>query len=161
MSAGGARGVLAALSIALGAGLGCGQAHETNAERLIGTWEYINADQSSVFQLKFMAATYVSQQIELTSTASGDDEIETGSYVATETQITATPGAWSCPGPDPVGLIGYSFTAAGNLEIATPSGTTILSRDTAPASSNTALTYGCIQPDGSFAAAPLAPVANQ
>jgi hypothetical protein len=148
---------LAALSI----DLGCGVAPETNAERLIGTWEYVNADQSTVFQLKFMATAYVSQQITLTTTASGDDEIETGSYVATETGITATPAAWSCPGPDPIGIIGYSFTAAGSLEITPPGGVTILSRDTAPASTNTALTYGCIQSDGSFVAAPLAPVTNQ
>ena len=149
--------LLAGLSI----GLGCEAAPETNVDRLIGTWEYVNADQSTVFQLKFMATAYVSQQITLTTTASGDDEIETGSYVATETEITATPAAWSCPGPDPIGVIGYSFTAAGSLEITTPSGVTILSRDTAPASNNTALTYGCIQSDGSFVAAPLAPVTNQ
>lgn len=148
--------LLAALGVVT---VGCGSP-EGPAQRLNGTWIYIAADNSVAVGATFSPdGTYVLQEMSLTSTNSADDEIETGTFSATDSDITTVPQQYSCPGPDPATTVAYDFSGS-SLQIVSSSGITTLGRDTAQPSSMFSLTLGCFQSDGSFVAQPLAPVAQ-
>jgi hypothetical protein len=102
--------------------------------------------------------TYIAQQLELTSSTSASDEGEGGVYTATSDTITFTPQKSSCPGPDPIYSLNYSFSGP-NLVISTPSGAFALARNTY-SGANGSITFGCFQPDGSFVPESIAPVGN-
>lgn len=142
--------------------VGCGapETPETPEQRLIGTWIYVAADNSVALGATFNAdGSYVLQQLELTYSGSINDEVETGTYSATETAVSTVPQKFSCPGPDPGATLAYDFSGS-SLQLTGPGGSYVLAPDTAATPSMAAITWGCFQADGSFVAQPLAPVSN-
>lgn len=137
--------------------LGCGSS--SPEDQLAGTWTYTNGNNG--IGLTFATdGTYVAQVLQLTSSTSGDDEIEKGVYSVSGNQINWTPQEYTCPGPDAVYSTSYSFSG-GDLVIVTPGSAGIVSlvRDTSSSSGNASLVLGCFQ-SGSFVQEPLAPVSN-
>jgi hypothetical protein len=152
-------GILATIGVGLSL-VGCGGGSQTPQERLIGNWIYSNADGTVGEDIDVKSdGTYVLSVIQVTSATSGNVQEERGTYVATDSQVTTTPQEWSCPGPDPVSTMQYSFSGD-ILVISGPTGLLSLNPNTAPASSGVAITFGCFQSDGSFVAEALAPVSN-
>ena len=137
----------------------CGANSETPEQRLIGAWIYWNG--STGVGLEFDSnGIYSGQVLQITSATTGNDEVETGVYTMTDTEITCTPLENSCPGPDPAYRLIYHVDG-NNLEVLTPNGLAIaFSRNTASPSSNSIVTFGCFQSDGSFVTGALAPVSN-
>ena len=136
----------------------CGGNSETPKERLIGKWIYTGSSAGIGLQFDSDAA-YSVQVLQLTSTTTGNDEVEKGAYSATDTQITFTPKMYTCPGPVPVYTLDYSFNGD-SLSVLFSNGAMGFSRNTEPASSNFIITFGCFQSDGSFVSSPLAAVGN-
>jgi hypothetical protein len=133
---------------------GCGG----NAPSLVGNWIYVNG--SSGIAATFRDdGTYVASKLALTSSASADAEIETGTYMAADGTLTTIPQQWTCPGPDPVTAVSYSLDGV-DLQVSSPSGVLVMSPNSTPASSNFALTFGCFDSSGSFTPQSLAPVSN-
>jgi hypothetical protein len=102
--------------------------------------------------------TYTFTELELTSSTSANAQIETGTFTVSGATITATPKEWSCPGPDAVYSLSYSFQGS-SLNLSQPSGIIILQQNTSTASSG-AIAIGCIDSSGNFKAEPLAAVSN-
>ncbi len=137
-----------------------GGSSETPQQRLIGQWLYTNSAGSAGVDITFNTnATYTAQILQLTSTTSANDEIEDGVFSTTDTEITFTPQKYTCPGPDPVYSVTYSFNGD-SLLLSLSTGATAFSRNTNPASSNMTIGFGCIQSDGSFVTSPLVAVSN-
>ena len=149
------------LVVLLAAAASCGGGNsETPQQRLIGQWLYTNSTGSAGIDITFNTnATYVAQILQLTSTTSANDEIEDGVFSTTDTEITFTPQKYTCPGPDPVYSMTYSFNGD-SLLLLLSTGATGFSRNTTPAATNFTLAFGCFQSDGSFVASPLAAVSN-
>jgi hypothetical protein len=146
------------LVVLLAAMASCGGNSETPKERLIGKWFYSGS--SAGIGLQFDSVdTYSAQVLQLTSTSTGNDEVETGVFSATDTEITFTPQKYTCPGTDPVYTLTYHFNGD-SLSVLYSTGAVLLSRNTTPPSSNAILTFGCFQSDGSFVTSPLAAVSN-
>ena len=144
--------------VVLGA-VSCGGGSSSPESQLIGQWISTDSTGSQGVGLEFDSdGTYVAQLLELTSSTSANDEGESGVYTATSSTINFTPQKSSCPGPDPVYSLTYSFSAGG-LVVATPSGAIGLTRNN-PGLANGTITFGCFQPNGSFVASPVAPVGN-
>ena len=138
----------------------CGSNSETPEQRLIGKWFYTNAAGTAGVGLQFNSdATYSAQILQLTSDTAGNDEVEKGIFSATDTSITCTPREYTCPGPDPVYAMTYSFNGD-SLGVLLQTGMVAFSRNTNPPSSNFIITFGCFQSDGSFVTEALAPVSN-
>jgi len=137
-----------------------GDDSQTPQERLVGSWVYSNSSGSTGIDLKFGSdANYSVQLLQLTSTTSANDEVETGIYSATDSTITFTPQKYTCPVPDPTYTLTYNFNGD-SLAMLFSSGAIAFTRYTGPASTNAALTFGCFQSDGTFFTSPLAPVSN-
>jgi hypothetical protein len=130
-------------------------------ERVVGDWLFTDSTGTSGVFIDFKAdGTYAGGQIVETSASSADTEVEDGNWVATDTTITSTPTKWSCPGPDSVSTVTYSFSAA-NLVVSDPSGLiTFAPNDSASSSQTITLQTGCFDSNGNFTAAPVAPVTN-
>lgn len=138
----------------------CGGSSETPEQRLIGQWIYTNGSGEAAVDITFNAdSTYKAQDAQLTSNTSANDEVETGIFSATDTEITSTPQQWTCPGPYPAYTVSYQFNGD-SLVVTYSTGVMTMSRNTTPASSNANLTFGCFQSDGSFVTEPLAHVSN-
>lgn len=122
---------------------------------------HTNATGGAATGITFNAdGTYSYELLQVTSANSANVEAETGVFEATDTELTTTPGKWSCPGPDPVATVTYKLNGD-SLQAVSPSAIVVFSRDTEPASTNAQFTIGCFQADGSFVPAPLAAVSNQ
>jgi hypothetical protein len=148
------------LVVLLAAVASCSGNSETPRERLIGQWLYTNSSGGAGVDATFnLDDTYSVQTLQLTSDTAGNDEVETGVFSATDTEITFAPQKHTCPGPDPVYTLTYHFTGD-SLVVVFPDGAIALSRNTTPPSSNAIVTFGCFQSDGSFVTAPLAAVSN-
>jgi len=148
---------LAVLLVAVAA---CGSNTVTPQERLIGEWTYTNSAGNAGVVITFKTDdTYSAQVMQLTSTTSANDEVETGVFSVTDTTITFTPQQYTCPGPDPIYTYKYAFNGD-SLSMLIPSGAVAFTRYTGPAASNAVITFGCIQSDGSFVQSQLAPVTN-
>lgn len=150
--------VLSALLVAL---IGCGDDSKTPQEKLVGgTWVFSNSSGSAGLDLIFNAdASYSVQLLELTSTTTANDQVETGVYSASDSKITFTPQKYTCPGPDPIYRVAYTFNGE-SLALLFADGVIAFERYTGPAATNFTLTFGCFQDDGSFVPSPLAPVSN-
>jgi hypothetical protein len=136
----------------------CGGDPKTPAERFVGDWHSAFLDLTIGFTGKSGGA-YEAHIFRMTSGTTANDQLETGVFVASDTQFVATPKQWTCPGPDPIVAISYHFEG-NNLVQDRPSGGQTFVPGPAPAAS-LAVTLGCMKPDGSFVKAPLAPVSNQ
>jgi hypothetical protein len=149
------------LLVALGlAAMGCGGVSSPQQD-LIGDWIYIVNNGSSGAAVSYKAdGTYVGSILVLTSTTTANAQVELGNYTATSNELTSVPTEWTCPGPDPASTVSYAISD-GHLVVSTSSGIISFAQNTAPASTTFTLTYGCMKPDGSFVASPLAPVTNQ
>jgi hypothetical protein len=149
------------LAVLLAAVAACGGGNsETPKERLIGQWLYTNSSGGAGIDITFKTdATYSAQVLQLTSTTTANDEVETGVFSTTDTEITFTPQKYTCPGPDPVYSVTYSFNGDSLLLLLSTSATAF-SRNTTPPTTNFSIAFGCIQSDGSFVVSPLAAVSN-
>jgi hypothetical protein len=131
------------------------------ADKLVGNWIYENADETAGIGATFRSdGTYTVVTLVLTSQNTGDAQVEDGSYVATDTSITTTPTEWTCPGPDPVSVVTYSFSGA-DLVATIGAQVFVMQPNNQPAQSSFALTLGCFDSTGNFTAQALAPVSNQ
>ena len=138
----------------------CGANSETPEQRLIGTWVYANAADTSGLGVQFKGdSTYELVIMQLTSSTSANVEAETGVFSATDTELTFVPQQWTCPGPYPSYTVSYHFNGD-TLVVTSSTGATMLSRDTSPPWTNGYIAYGCFQSNGSFVAEALAPVSN-
>jgi hypothetical protein len=97
--------------------------------------------------------------LQLTSSTTGNDQVETGTFAATDTEIAFTPQKSTCPGPVSVYALTYNFNDD-SLAVLYSTGAVAFSRNTTPPSSNAIITFGCFQSGGSFVPAPLAAVSN-
>jgi hypothetical protein len=139
----------------------CGGSSRTPEERLVGYWSYSNPVGGNGIELQFTGTTYMSrdwQLVSLTSTPAYQ-EVQTGEYSATDTEITYTPTSSTCPGPAPVYTGSYSFDED-RLAIVESTRAFTLVRRTGPASTDGTIFFGCFQPDGSFVQSPFGPVGN-
>ena len=137
-----------------------GGSSETPQQRLIGQWLYTNSSGSAGIDITFNTnTTYTAQILQLTSTTSANDEIEDGVFSTTNTEISFTPQKYTCPGPDPVYSLAYTFNGD-SLLLSYSTGAVAFSRNTTPAATNFTAAFGCIQSDGSFVVSPLAAVSN-
>jgi hypothetical protein len=142
------------------AGCGGGTMKPSN-EHLSGEWLFVFPSGERATALSFKSdGTYSTTQIDVPTPTSRDQEVENGTYAATDTSITFTPTAWSCQGPDPVTTLPYAFVGGG-LQITEPSGAVVFIVDTEPplASSVTVQT-GCFSANGAFTQSPVAAVTN-
>jgi hypothetical protein len=138
----------------------CGCGSKTPQESLVGSWLFTSADGSGGIGVTFNAdGTYGAVTLVLTSTASADTEIEKGTYSATASSLTSMPTQWSCPGPDSISTVSYSF-AGGNLVLTSPNDIVTFAPNNATSGSTIALEIGCFDANGAFTAEPLAPVTN-
>jgi hypothetical protein len=128
---------------------------------LVGNWIYIDSTNTAGAALDFKSdGTYVHAQLSLTSTTSADAQVETGTYTSTGTSFTATPKQWTCPGPDPVATLNYSFQN-GQLVLSAPQGIITFQPNTSSGfMSSFQITNGCFDRTGTFTPSPLAPVSN-
>ena len=146
------------LAVLLATVAACGSNAVSPQDRLMGKWLY--AGSSAGIGLEFDTNnTYKGQLLQETSATTGKDQVETGTFTATDTAITFTPQQSSCPGPIPVYFQDYSFNGD-SLVLASSTGGMAFSRNTSPPATNAIITFGCFQSDGSFVQAPLAPVSN-
>jgi hypothetical protein len=108
--------------------------------------------------LTFNGAEYSAYVMELTSSTSANAEVETGSFLTSDTQIVFTPREWSCPGPDSIYVLPYKLA---NGSLAITSGATLIAfqRNLASPATNFVITTGCTQ-TGTFVPMPVAPVSN-
>jgi hypothetical protein len=124
----------------------------------MGKWLY--AGSSAGIGLEFDTNyTYKAQLLQETSTTTGNDQAEVGTFAVTDTAITFTPQQSTCPGPVPVYADNYTFNGD-SLVLAYSTGGMAFSRNTTPPATNAIITFGCFQSDGSFVTSPLAAVSN-
>jgi hypothetical protein len=139
----------------------CSSSSGGGSPSLYGTWYYADSAGAGVGLTFNQSGTYVAQELALTSSTSGDDQAEKGTFTVSGSTITLTPTEWSCPGPDPIYKLTYSFQGS-DLAVSQPSGAAVLQPDTQPPSS-VAITFGCFTNGDSgeiFTPEPLAPVSN-
>jgi hypothetical protein len=137
----------------------CSSSSGGGTPSLDGTWYYVNASGTAGAGATFKGdGTYLLQELVLTSSSTGNDQMETGTFVDSSGTLTLTPKQWSCPGPDAIYKLSYSFNG-GNLVLAQPSGVIIMQPDTQTGSTG-AITIGCFDSSGNFKASPLAAVSN-
>jgi hypothetical protein len=143
----------------------CGGDLKTPAERLVGHWDYSNPVGGNGIELQFTASSFgdtymtrVWELFSLTGTAAYE-EVETGEYAATDSQITFTPTSSTCPSPVPVYAASYTFDED-SLRIVEPTRAFTLVRRAGGPSSGATIFSGCFQPDGSFVHSSFAPVTN-
>src|ERR1700722_8176662 len=92
--------------------IGCGSSG-TPGHGLVGNWLSASADGTTAVAATFTnQGTYVLAQLQLTSGTTANGQVETGTFTATETQFTSTPEDYTCPEPDPVATVSYSFDGA-------------------------------------------------
>jgi hypothetical protein len=140
--------------------MGCGSSHTSSGPSLVGTvWAY---EQSTTLgqTVKFNSdGTYEFLQLDLTSSTTANEYLQTGTYTSTSNQITATPAQATCSGTAPVYTVGYAFEGS-NLVLSGATGSVIYTADTSMASSDLAYAYGCFDSQGNFTQSPLGPVSN-
>jgi len=137
----------------------CSSASGGGSPSLDGTWYYVNAAGTAGIGATFnQDGSYVAEDLALTSSTSANVRAEKGTFSVSGNAITLTPKESSCPGPDPIYHLSYSFQGS-NLELAEPSGGVVLQPDTQTAS-NAAITFGCFDSSGNFTPEPLAAVSN-
>jgi hypothetical protein len=137
----------------------CSSSSSGGPPNLYQTWAYVDSAGTAGAGATFTSdGTYELQILELTSSNSGDDQVEIGTFTTSGSTLTLTPKQSTCAGPDAVYSMGYSFSG-GNLVLALPSGTIVMQPDTATAS-DVAITNGCFGDAGAFTSEPLAPVSN-
>lgn len=125
-------------------------------------WLYTDSSGNSGIAATFRTdGTYVVSDLVITSSASANAEVETGTFTAADTALAMTPTENSCTGPDAAYSLGYSFQGS-SLEIAQPSGVLLMQPNTTSPGSigSFAITIGCFDSAGNFTASPLAPVSN-
>lgn len=138
-------------------GFGCDGGDASPAERLAGNWIFLPADGSSGLGLTLQAdGDYNVMVAELTSSNTANAEIEIGVFSANDTEIMFYPRKWSCPGPDPSYIVRYALSGS-SLGITGGSTLVSLERNPYPASTNFAITTGCMQ-TGTFVPMPIAPL---
>ena len=138
----------------------CSSGSGGGSPSLDGKWEYIDSAGTAGDGVTFNSdGTYVLQVLQLTSSTSGNDEVEKGTFTVSGNTITATPKEWSCPGPDTVSTMTYSFQGS-SLALALPSGILILQPNTSPPATNASIVIGCFDSSGNFKPEPLASVTN-
>ena len=128
---------------------------------LYNTWIYTAANGVNGAGLTLKSdGTYENQALELTSSTSGNDQVEIGTFVISGASITFTPKKWSCPEPsDPPYTV--SFEQSGNsLTISYSSGVIVFSIDTSPAATNFSLSTGCFSQSGTFTPSPIVDVGS-
>ena len=137
----------------------CGSNTVTPQERLMGKWLY--AGSSAGIGLEFGTdGTYKAQILQLSSTSTGNDQAETGKYIASDSSITFTAQQSSCgPGRIPIYTYTYSFNGD-SLAVMTGNTAMAFSRNTTPPASNFIISLGCFQSDGTFVGSPLVSVSN-
>jgi hypothetical protein len=132
----------------------------SSSPRLDGNWLYASSSSAEGLGLTLKSdGTYVSTVLVLTSSNSGNAQIEEGAFTTSGSTITFTPKAWSCPGPDAVYSDSYTFDGA-DLDLSYSGGVLLLQPNTSTASSSFSLVTGCFASDGTFTQVPLAPVSN-
>ena len=147
------------LAVLLATVAACGSNTVTPQERLMGKWIYSGS--SAGIGLEFdTGGTYTYQELQLTSTSTGNDQIETGKYIASDSSIVFTAQQSSC-GPGRMPIYTYTYTFNGD-SLAVVAGSTAMgfSRNTTPPASNFIISTGCFQSDGSFVVSPLVAVSN-
>jgi hypothetical protein len=98
---------------------------------LDGSWIYANSDGSAGAGAEFKSdGTYEVQELTVTSSTTVNDQIETGTFTVSGSTITLTPKQSSCPGPDAVYTLNYSFQGS-NLALTQPSGIIVFQPNTA------------------------------
>jgi hypothetical protein len=119
---------------------GCG----SSSPSIYNSWIYVNGGGTAGFALDFKQnGTYVSQTLELTSSTSADVQLETGTFAISGSTITFTPQDWSCADlNDPPYSATYTLTDS-SLEVAGPTGLTVLHVDSSAGTNNFTEVIGC------------------
>ncbi len=127
---------------------------------VFNTWYYSAPGSATGYGLTLNRDyTYVASTFAVTSSASGNAQVEKGTYSATATALTFTPTEWSCEQPtDPPYTVQWK-EVGNSFEVAYPSGIIVYQVDTAGVSS-VAITYGCFDTNGNFFVSPLTPVGS-
>jgi hypothetical protein len=127
---------------------------------LDGNWFYADSAGTSGVGVSFKNdGSYELQELVLTSSTSGNDQVEIGTFTVSGNTITVTPTQWSCKGPDAIYQLTYSFDGS-NLSLAQPSGIIVMQPNNNTASSGEAIAIGCFDTAGNFTPEPLAAVSN-
>jgi hypothetical protein len=111
-----------------------------------------NDNSSRIVHVAFESTgLYVLDTLEPTSATTENLQIEAGTFLATDTQITFSPSPMesTCPGQLPVYITSYSFDGD-RLSLAFANGAMAFERVTPNLISNVQSESGCFQPDGSF-----------
>lgn len=127
---------------------------------LDGNWIQIASDGSDGVAFNINGNNYVLAVIEVTSSASVNMQKEAGTITWTNTTLTLTPTESSCPGSDPARTWDYAIVN-GSLQTTESAGALIFQPNTAQASTNLSIAYGCfLYSQGAFMPYPLTPVNN-
>ena len=126
--------------------------------QLEGNWLFEASDGLTGIGLTFNGDQYTGYVMGLTSSTSANAEVETGSFLTSDTQIVFTPREWSCPGPDSIYVMPYAL-ANGSLAITSGATVVVFQRNLASPATNFVITTGCTQ-TGTFVPMPVAPVSN-
>jgi hypothetical protein len=144
------------LFLSLGA-IGCDDSVAPE-QKLEGNWLFETSDGLTGMGLTFDGAQYTAYVMELTSSTSANAEVETGSFLTSDTQIVFTPREWSCPGPDSIYVLPFKL-ANGSLLITSGATLVVFQRNLASPATNFVITTGCTE-TGTFVPMPVAPVSN-
>jgi len=127
---------------------------------IFGNW--LNTNNAGNVQAEWTLnanGTYQATILIKTSTVTGDELIQTGTFVLDGGNITFTPAEESCSGPVPIAADTYAFNGAGIDINGSGTTTTFLATTTTPAQLGAGLTLviGCGSP---WMPVPVAPVSN-
>jgi hypothetical protein len=148
------------LALAL-AGGGCSS---SRSDSIVGTWTAIDSNSTVSLSVSFNSdATFAAHLLRFPSPMTVDEQIQTGAYSVTETELTMTPMESTCPGNMPTTVRLYAVDDDQLTLMELPSSTTpqtiLFSRDTTPPTVTGAV-LGCFQDEDTLTPGPLRPVGN-
>lgn len=141
-----------ALAVASALLLSVAGCSSSSAPTLDATWQYNNGTEGNGLTFR-SDGTYTAEILVLTSSDSGNAEVETGTFVTSGTTIDFIPARSSCPGADPPYSGSYALEN-GDLQVTFPTISRVYTLDTS-AVSTFSLTIGCFDTAGAFAVSPL------
>ncbi len=154
---------IAALLLILNGAAGCSSTPAVDEDAnngIYGAWSGSSADGSLDVRLQLTSdGTYSLTQLTATSATTANARAETGTFAATTSTLTWTPAQSSCSGAAPPYQSAYQLEAK-TLSLALPAGVVALQpgAEADDVDGGPTLTLGCYAGDGTFTAAPLAPV---
>lgn len=154
---------LFALVILMTLAIGCGgddsDSDSSDAASVEGDWWYWNAEQGCGLGINIVGSEYSSRFICPTSSTAGVAELESGTFVISGNQATATPKQRTCPTVGSTETYTYTVTDK-TLSLRTDSAVIILDKNDDSSDDNessaAAVTFGCFD-TGTFVEHPMTP----